>query len=304
MLGFMPVNLIGGSRSSSANFGSEPLLALPGGRIFDLAHGYVLLLVDFTQQDKASKGLWKCKPNERPKRPVHFSALRLMRDERVLLFDELYEGIWTDLVGVIPVYFSLENVVTLRTLCSTTLFPLVNSWSHNPPKKPTNGTSLLIIVDALKQVECAKGRELVKGIVAVDSLLSTDEKYAGTLFLGRSSAIQKLLADRYLVGHSLNTAVELFHHAPLLVEPIIRSVQARFTAAAEKQRLHTLIKGLIEDLGSNDQRGILLVSRHIDENTEFRSRVLDHILQVIEYGTPSLNERERAGRILSRLGDP
>ncbi|KAK6076199.1 Serine/threonine-protein kinase pkn1 [Seiridium cupressi] len=96
VLEFMPVNLIGGSRSSSANFGSEPLLALPGGRIFDLAHGYVLLLVDFAQQDKAAKGLWKYRPNERPKRPVHFSALRLMRDERVLLVsgpvDELREA--------------------------------------------------------------------------------------------------------------------------------------------------------------------------------------------------------------------
>ncbi|KAK9783873.1 putative C-type lectin protein [Seiridium cardinale] len=67
----MSVNLIGGSRSSSANFGSEPLLALPGGGIFDLAHGYVPLLGNFTNENKAAKGLRKRNPNE-----VHLASGR------------------------------------------------------------------------------------------------------------------------------------------------------------------------------------------------------------------------------------
>jgi iron(II)-dependent oxidoreductase len=67
----------------SASFGSEPLLVHPGGRILDLATGYIPLFSTFTTEDKAAKGLRKGK--ETSTEPVYFSLLELVRDNQILL---------------------------------------------------------------------------------------------------------------------------------------------------------------------------------------------------------------------------
>jgi len=70
-------------RVLSANYGREPLLVHPNGRILDLATGYIPLLSTFTTEDRDAKGLRKGK--EKPTRPAYFSSLDLVRDNKVLL---------------------------------------------------------------------------------------------------------------------------------------------------------------------------------------------------------------------------
>lgn len=70
-------------RYSCAEFGSETLLVLPDGRTVDLATGYIPLLSTFTTEDRAAKGLRK--GGETHSKPVYFSLLELLRDNRSLL---------------------------------------------------------------------------------------------------------------------------------------------------------------------------------------------------------------------------
>lgn len=58
-------------------FGAEPLLALADGSVIDLATGYIPLLVNFTVEDKAAKGLRKLTEKAEPQPAVYFSALEM-----------------------------------------------------------------------------------------------------------------------------------------------------------------------------------------------------------------------------------
>lgn len=65
--------------------GPTPLMARPDGSVATLAEGYIPLLVNFTEEDKAAKGLRKLKEQAEPEPPVHFSALEMARDHDALL---------------------------------------------------------------------------------------------------------------------------------------------------------------------------------------------------------------------------
>lgn len=69
----------------AASFGSEPLVTLPNGHSIDLARGYIPLLARFTHEDKAAKGLRKRKAGQKPEPPIQFSAVELVRDNKILL---------------------------------------------------------------------------------------------------------------------------------------------------------------------------------------------------------------------------
>ncbi|EQB52247.1 hypothetical protein CGLO_08144 [Colletotrichum gloeosporioides Cg-14] len=71
-------------RSKAAAFGSEPLLTRPDGTVVDLANGYIPLLANFTFEDKAAKGLRKRKAGDEREVPVYFSAVEVVRDNRIL----------------------------------------------------------------------------------------------------------------------------------------------------------------------------------------------------------------------------
>lgn len=62
-----------------------PLLILPNNQSIDLATGYIPLLTNFTHEDKAAKGLRKRGPDAVPESPIHFTALEVVRDNRLLL---------------------------------------------------------------------------------------------------------------------------------------------------------------------------------------------------------------------------
>ncbi|TRL37828.1 SUMF1/EgtB/PvdO family nonheme iron enzyme [Rhizobium straminoryzae] len=65
--------------------GPSPLMARPDGSVATLAEGYIPLLVNFTEEDKAAKGLRKLKEQAEPEPPVYFSALEMARDHDALL---------------------------------------------------------------------------------------------------------------------------------------------------------------------------------------------------------------------------
>ncbi len=65
-------------------FGEEPLLSLPNGAVATLEQGYIPLLVNFSLEDKAAKGLRKLKDRAEPEPAVYFSALELVRDNATL----------------------------------------------------------------------------------------------------------------------------------------------------------------------------------------------------------------------------
>ncbi len=70
--------------SKAKAFGDEPLLSLPGGKVATLEEGYIPLLVNFSFEDKAAKGLRKLKDQAEPEPAVYFSALEVVRDNATL----------------------------------------------------------------------------------------------------------------------------------------------------------------------------------------------------------------------------
>lgn len=62
-----------------------PLMAHPDGHPISLEEGYIPLLVNFTEEDKAAKGLRKLQDRTEPEPPVYFSALEMARDHSALL---------------------------------------------------------------------------------------------------------------------------------------------------------------------------------------------------------------------------
>ncbi|TGR65731.1 hypothetical protein EN837_23020 [bacterium M00.F.Ca.ET.194.01.1.1] len=70
--------------SRAKAFGDEPLLSLPGGSVATLKEGYIPLLVNFSFEDKAAKGLRKLKDRSEPEPAVYFSALEVVRDNAAI----------------------------------------------------------------------------------------------------------------------------------------------------------------------------------------------------------------------------
>jgi iron(II)-dependent oxidoreductase len=71
--------------SKVSELGQAPLFALPDGSPVDLKTGYIPLLVNFSFEDKAAKGLRKLKDQAEPEPAVYFSALEMVRDHAALL---------------------------------------------------------------------------------------------------------------------------------------------------------------------------------------------------------------------------
>lgn len=66
-------------------YGEAPLLSLPNATIATLATGYIPLLVNFSFEDKAAKGLRKLQNQAEPEPAVYFSALEMASDHSALL---------------------------------------------------------------------------------------------------------------------------------------------------------------------------------------------------------------------------
>ncbi|MDR6100213.1 iron(II)-dependent oxidoreductase [Agrobacterium larrymoorei] len=108
----------------------------------------------------------------------------------------------------------------------------------------------------------------------------------------------QLLAARHLAKKPLEIAVSQFTKNPDLWTPVIRSLAERLNA---KSTTGGLIEALID---SGDLRGVLLAAGLLSEPSLSQEKIMPHLLDIIERGLLSAAEREMAGRIVSRWGDP
>ncbi|WP_321377896.1 SUMF1/EgtB/PvdO family nonheme iron enzyme [Rhizobium sp.] len=113
--------------------------------------------------------------------------------------------------------------------------------------------------------------------------------------------VRQLLAARHLASQVVDVVVAHFLENPALWTPVVKSLAARLTMAG---RADGLMEALLDGSGDGLLRGALLAGDLLTGNNALRSRVTHHLLAMIETGALTAPERERAGRLLSRFGDP
>ncbi|KAF4822505.1 Serine/threonine-protein kinase pkn1 [Colletotrichum siamense] len=227
-------------RSKGIAFGSEPLLTRPDGTVVDLANGYIPLLANFTFEDKAAKGLRKRRVGDEREVPVYFSAVELVRDNRILLLTgpsgsgkttfakyvsyrmatdgfresrsvtrnelgDLHDEKW-ETVKLEPYYFLVGGTESLRTLVERTLPKLLTQHANQK-------TGFQIIIDGVDEAG-SKGVELLGSITAlvksandVRLLLLGDTKVCSCWVLPsvvvRHDILPFLIAQRKRAAHEL-----------------------------------------------------------------------------------------------------
>ncbi|KXH50183.1 serine/threonine protein kinase [Colletotrichum simmondsii] len=119
----------------------------------------------------------------------------------------------------------------------------------------------------------------------------------------QSLAVQRLLAARHLAGMAPRVAVGLFRDQPQASKHVLRSCLLRLSSSNKSA---ALVDGLLEGTPADAtcKRAALLVAGLIPLSAEVESKVKDLVLHVVENGDLSAGEREKAGRLLSRYGDP
>ncbi len=110
--------------------------------------------------------------------------------------------------------------------------------------------------------------------------------------------VRQLLAARHLVQHAPEIAVSQFTTNHDLWTPVVRSLAERLRATSAIDRL---IDALIK---SGDLVGVILAASLLGEQNPAQQKILPHLLDIVEQGLLTATERETAGRLLSRWGDP
>ncbi|TVY83995.1 Heme-binding protein A [Lachnellula suecica] len=221
-------------RAAAAAFGDEPLLLSPDGQVITLARGYIPLLVNFTFEDKAAKGLRKRKAGSKPEPPVYLSALELVRDHRVFLLsgpsgsgktsfakhlcfrlsntgsiessplirnedgvihDEQWEG-----ASVIPCYFMVDGPESFKGMIDNTLHNLVRCFTAE--RQATNSV-LLIVIDTIEKAE-------KDGPVLLAELLALVKRFENIklLLLGETTGAKHWRLPSEVVCHDLLPLLE------------------------------------------------------------------------------------------------
>ncbi|UHS58342.1 SUMF1/EgtB/PvdO family nonheme iron enzyme [Agrobacterium vaccinii] len=176
--------------SQAGEFGAAQLFALPDASIVDLATGYIPLLVNFTFEDKAAKGLRKLTDQAEPEPAVYFSALEMVRDHpavvltgetgsgkttfaKHLAFSLAQGGVaprpvprndlgavhdehWT-LEGVVPIYLTVETSKTFEELLASSTHVALHA-----------DRGILLILDGIEAAGDA-GRQLLAEALAFQS---------------------------------------------------------------------------------------------------------------------------------------
>ncbi|KAF6836572.1 Serine/threonine-protein kinase pkn1 [Colletotrichum plurivorum] len=215
-----PMETIKSLTASAKAFGSEPLLALPDGAILDLARGYIPLLARFTLEDKAAKGLRKRKAGEKPETPVYFTALEIVRDNKVLVltgggktkfakhlsyrlatsgfrdgelvirneFGDAREERW-DVDGVHPCYFLIDGFESLRSAVRDVVPGVLET-------EATGG--FLVIVDGIENA----GDDGVSLLLKLIEIVGNREGVR-LLLLGETNYCERLFLPSGVARHSL-----------------------------------------------------------------------------------------------------
>lgn len=213
----------------AAIFGSERLLTLPSGRSIDLASGYIPLLTRFTFEDKAAKGLRKRKAGQKPEPPIHFTALELVLDNKILLltgpsgsgktsfakhlcFELITEGFepsrsvvrnelsdtrqesWTT-GQILPHYFAVSNAESLKSLAKATIPSLLKSI------RTGGGLELdgsLIVLDGVE-----KANHEAPGLLVTISAQVQRSENTRLLILGETSICEHWVLPSDIARHEL-----------------------------------------------------------------------------------------------------
>ncbi|KXH34800.1 hypothetical protein CSAL01_00381 [Colletotrichum salicis] len=173
-------------------------------------------------------------------------------------------------INFLLVIFALDGTEVFKTLAEVTIPELLSA-------SDSRHEGLLIILDDLQNA----GNELTS-ILAQVLLLLPERSDIKLLLLGDADVLDSWSCPAKVVRHDL---------LPLL-EP-----QRRETSTA-------LVDGLPGGKPASSQRAALLVAGLIPLSAEVESKVKSFILEIIENGALSAGEREKAGRLLSRYGDP
>ncbi|SCX13993.1 SUMF1/EgtB/PvdO family nonheme iron enzyme [Agrobacterium rosae] len=113
--------------------------------------------------------------------------------------------------------------------------------------------------------------------------------------------VRQLLAAVHLASKPVDVAVAHFRKMPALWTPVITSIAARLSCT---DAANALIEALIEGEGDQVLRGALLAADLVADTGPLRTAIAGHLLEIVSKGRLAAPEREVAGRILSRWGDP
>lgn len=213
----------------AASFGSEPLLTLPNGHSIDLARGYIPLLARFTHEDKAAKGLRKRKAGQKPEPPIHFSAVELVRDNKILLLTgpsgsgktsfakhlcfqlrteglgkrpslvrnelgDIREEVW-DARTLLPHYYVVSSAGSLKPLIENTIPSLLVSARTN---QSSEQDGILIVLDGVEKAD-HEG----PGLLATLSEQVERSENIRILLLGNTSMCRHWILPSEIARHEL-----------------------------------------------------------------------------------------------------
>lgn len=113
--------------------------------------------------------------------------------------------------------------------------------------------------------------------------------------------VKYLLVARHVSGLHSDVTVQLFRESSQESQLVIRSLLSRLNFSG---RAEPLIDQLLNEPPADAQRAVLIVADFSQASEGIKHRVKNLVLDIVTQGTLPASEREKAGRILSRLGDP
>ncbi|KAK7718930.1 Thioredoxin domain-containing protein 17 [Diaporthe eres] len=88
---------------------------------------------------------------------------------------------------------------------------------------------------------------------------------------------------------------------PLASEPVVRNLLSRLSLSRQSE---PLVDELLNEPPSEAQRAALIVAEFAGPSERLTDKIRSLVLDIVTEGTLTASEREKAGHILSRLGDP
>ena len=114
-------------------------------------------------------------------------------------------------------------------------------------------------------------------------------------------AVRYLLAARHLRALHQDATIQLFRQHPDASQPVIRSLLSRLSASGQSA---PLIEELLSGPTAEAQRAALIVAEFTGASDRLTDKIKRLVLDIATEGILTASEREKGGRILSRLGDP
>lgn len=112
--------------------------------------------------------------------------------------------------------------------------------------------------------------------------------------------IRSIIASRHFSQLPVADILQLYETASSNVDTLIQSVLARLNQAQRQD----VISAFLASRSQHAQRGALLVADFVEDNDDTTAGMLKvHMIDIVSQGHLTVDERVRAGRIISRLGD-